>query len=811
MMVRDTINTTAATTRPDNSGPESGRRVSFLIYALLFSASLLAGPMLYGAARPWGLGVAAALMAAAWLTVLVRRPWRAPWVWTGSSVDLWIGLAVIAALSAALLSSIPSQSVLDLLRGASCLGAYYGVLRFCRGREEARRFCQVLTLFGGLLSGIGLAQLAGGLPREWWHRADLLSATYVNHNHFAGFLELVLPLGLVMAIYERDAAKKAIYIFSCLLMMTAFVFTLSRAGLASMAVGLVIFFRALHRRGFMLTVVPFAAFTALLVAAILAFGTEPIQERFKDTQKIEEGSELSFQYRLLTWQGAVDLAKQAPVTGMGPGAFGHRYLPVRPVTSSFRPVHAHNDYLQIAVETGFAGLILLLMPVLILMVIAWKRLVEYESRFRSAIAAASLTGLASFMIHGLADFNWHIPANAVLACALAGLLASQSARRERVMKPAYRWPLAVSVLAAGLWAVASGYSDALLQDSERAFRRGSYAEAWASAEESVRWNPLNAEAYYRRALARSILRASSNTAELAASAAASRRDLERAAQLNPYEPYYDLRHGTFLLGLGSDPQTVVEAVRYLDRAAAKDPLNPQLYFMAGRSLASVVAQEPRWRLDLERFLGRAVDLDPSMASSVYRLLGRQARYAMGDLLRFHRDHPKGLQGWLEYLERSELWKYHRSFLMESLPARPAVSAGGGWIEVPSSRLPFEEHLSESKEIDLEIGQSYTFGGLVHIPERTSRVKITAKGSPAFKAYPYVYVRLDGNIVDSVYVDSAEFKDYFALLPPGSGGSHTLILHYANDRTDRASGRHRNLWVRDVVLEVLREDNKGAAA
>jgi hypothetical protein len=59
------------------------------------------------------------------------------------------------------------------------------------------------------------------------------------------------------------------------------------------------------------------------------------------------------------------------------------------------------------------------------------------------------------------------------------------------------------------------------------------------------------------------------------------------------------------------------------------------------------------------------------------------------------------------------------------------------------------------------------------------------------------VKLDGTVVDAVYVDSPRLRGFPVLLvaPPGD---HVLGLEFLNDRT--RGKEDRNLWIDSVVLQ-----------
>jgi hypothetical protein len=49
-------------------------------------------------------------------------------------------------------------------------------------------------ILGSFLSAFGILQYLDLFGHSWWIPQEFLSATFVNHNHFAGLLELIIPV-----------------------------------------------------------------------------------------------------------------------------------------------------------------------------------------------------------------------------------------------------------------------------------------------------------------------------------------------------------------------------------------------------------------------------------------------------------------------------------------------------------------------------------------------------------------------------------------------------------------------------------------
>jgi hypothetical protein len=64
-----------------------------------------------------------------------------------------------------------------------------------------------MTTIGGIVALTGLFQLFGLLPHHWWKPAEFMASTFVNHNQFAGYLEMLFPLGVVLLVSVPQASR----------------------------------------------------------------------------------------------------------------------------------------------------------------------------------------------------------------------------------------------------------------------------------------------------------------------------------------------------------------------------------------------------------------------------------------------------------------------------------------------------------------------------------------------------------------------------------------------------------------------------
>lgn len=307
--------------------------------------------------------------------------------------------------------------------------------------RELRRLVIVLMAVALLESMLGVLQL-GAQPRSPLYLGNPFgggsaTGTYVNRNHLAGLLEMVLPLAMALWAAEvvpprdargeilrehprhRDAklARRVAFSAGLALMVVALLFTRSRAGvgfglaaLAGASLVLVWNARSITAR----VLLALLAACALLLGAYI--GLTPVFERFSP-------DELSVSYAArwsiatATLRGALDFLP----LGSGLGTFADAFPLYQAGSVPGFVDHAHNDYVEALMELGVAAVAIVAL-LAYAYVSRWRSLAQARlSRRLGYLQVGAGLGVAALAAHGLFDFNFHIPANALCFAFLAGL------------------------------------------------------------------------------------------------------------------------------------------------------------------------------------------------------------------------------------------------------------------------------------------------------------------------------------------------------------------------------------------------------
>lgn len=259
--------------------------------------------------------------------------------------------------------------------------------------------------------------------------------TYINRNHFAGFMEMIWPLGLGFTLalgnWKEKPSLKALLstdrpnfqFFLCIglaVMVLALLFSKSRAGITGWGLGFFTFVLLVHS-GSQGIPRSFWIITAVIIGMVAFFslriGVDPILERFLRISK--DSSRLDF------WRDSLVIVKDHPF-GTGLATF-RQVFPVYNVStiSETTPYYAHNDYLQLLVETGWIGFAALVGGFYVFLVRSIYKVMQMrlqEDPFGFFLAVGALSGLVSMAFHSFFDFNLQMPANCVYFVMLMGIV-----------------------------------------------------------------------------------------------------------------------------------------------------------------------------------------------------------------------------------------------------------------------------------------------------------------------------------------------------------------------------------------------------
>lgn len=265
------------------------------------------------------------------------------------------------------------------------------------------------------------------------------TGTYVNRNHYAGFLEMILPLAVAAAAaawragvtrHSRPAwpaVKASSLLALAALLLAAIVTSQSRMGFVAALGGLLVTgllaIGATEQRmcGPARPWRWILPATTLFLAVALLFVLLPTHELVERFAAMAGTGDANGEVRSQIWRETIPLLRAFPLTGCGLGTFESAFLRYKHVAPMFIVDYAHNDYLQVLVELGIVGFALGL-------ALVWRissRVVRVALFHKESpgweLALGLAGGMAALLLHSLTDFNLYIPANAMTLAWICGL------------------------------------------------------------------------------------------------------------------------------------------------------------------------------------------------------------------------------------------------------------------------------------------------------------------------------------------------------------------------------------------------------
>lgn len=410
--------------------------------AALIALAACAWHWLQGASRPrlpaslrWGVGIL--ILVPLLQLVPVPASW---WAELPGHAAYQQALAVAGGSGGARAASVhPRATEYAWLAMLPCLAAF--VLALSQRRSQARRLAMV---FVGVALGeaiLGIMQLGAGAGSPLYFgnpfAGGAATGTYVNKNHFAALMAMALPMatafwalatttavdgsGASVKSHPRHADRKvAIHIAASVLVMlllVALLFSGSRGGIGA---GLLVFslaaFVLVWRSGSGRAKLAFGIVGAAALFFAAYIGLTPVLDRFSP-ERLSPSYENRFEIAAQAVRAGLDFMP----LGSGLGTFADVFRRYQGEGLPGFIDHAHNDYAEVFLELGVAGI-----AAVALLGIAylgrWVQLLRgRSSRSLAHLQVGAGLGMLAMILHGVVDFNFHIPANALYFSFLAGI------------------------------------------------------------------------------------------------------------------------------------------------------------------------------------------------------------------------------------------------------------------------------------------------------------------------------------------------------------------------------------------------------
>jgi O-antigen ligase len=302
-----------------------------------------------------------------------------------------------------------------LLYWVSNAAYFFVALQIFRSDRLRQRFIGFMTVFGALLAIVSTVQSYTAGSQIFWLFQNSVSADiggsimgpFLNRNHFAAFMEIVLPMAMYRALMDRHYG--ALYAVAAGVMYAAVIASSSRTGAVLVTAEVLTVLTLLWRRGSITVRIALPAVGGLalcIVALVLSVGYQTLW--FRLTQPDPYAGRREF---LLS---SVAMAKDHLWSGVRLGTWATVY----PAYALFDDGHfanqAHNDWAQWLVEGGI--------PMLVLMAVIAGWAVP------KAVRSVWGIGAIAVLVHSWVDYPLQRAVTAAAFFVLLGALANLDQR-----------------------------------------------------------------------------------------------------------------------------------------------------------------------------------------------------------------------------------------------------------------------------------------------------------------------------------------------------------------------------------------------
>jgi O-antigen ligase len=380
-----------------------------------------------GAVEPWSqaiLEIGAALLLVVWaVQAALRREFE--FRWNALLIPVGALLALALVQWTANLTAYSFVTKLDSLRQAAELILLFLTVQAFRTPKEWRNLVWFLMGLAFAVSLFGIIQHFTWNGKLYWfrtlHHGGAPFGPFVDRDDFAGFVELILPLGLALLVLDGEQREHR------LLVSLFMVFPAAALLLSGSRTGIVIFGCELAMLAGLLWIygrrsqrwlLPAVAGAVVLLAAWLGVGRS--LARFTGPTGTEVSLIQRFDWSRDTWH----IFLHHPFIGTGMGTLQTVYPRYESHYIGLVVNHAHDDYVELLSDAGIIGGAFGFAFLLIL----YRRGIRHLRRARTPLVRSlyggALVACTGLLIHELVDFNLHIPSNAIIFLLIAALVTS---------------------------------------------------------------------------------------------------------------------------------------------------------------------------------------------------------------------------------------------------------------------------------------------------------------------------------------------------------------------------------------------------
>jgi hypothetical protein len=286
---------------------------------------LLFNPLAFGAVEPWSIFILE------WSASLLFVLWALRQAKSGELLVVWNPLfppiLIFAALVALQLATGRTAYRYETLSSALLYCAYgllcFLAVQYLRRTSQVKTLAIVVPVYGFAVAMFALIQSMSSNNKPYWLRmprsGGWIYGPYVNHNHYAGLMEMLAPIPLVFALTRNARGPRRLWPPSPQLQCPVRFFFPVPGGMAAFAVQMAILAGILisQRKGRRVALL-FGVFLVIGVALLAWLGGGELARRMASIHTEARG-ELSGGLRMTVNRDALKMFAHKPWLGWGAG------------------------------------------------------------------------------------------------------------------------------------------------------------------------------------------------------------------------------------------------------------------------------------------------------------------------------------------------------------------------------------------------------------------------------------------------------------------------------------------------------------
>jgi len=329
-------------------------------------------------------------------------------------ISIAIIVYLVWLLITAISSSVPMASIKLLITRLWFISSFYLLAySWFQENKNIHRFVKAYLL-GLCLVAIYtiIIHATKGFEHEAAHW--VMSPFFKDHTSYGMALALILPFGFYMRKWASKDKISALFTVVLAILILATVLSYTRAAWLSLIVAACVFVIMKLRIRFSLLFSGIAIFTSLLcvfqsdILMALEKNSQDSSDSFMEhvESMFNISTDASNLERINRWKSAIRLFEERPHVGWGAGTYQFNYAPYQNhfeksiiSTNAGNMGNAHSEYLSVLAETGWPGLLIFL--VLIVMIFT-KGIVLYhklEDKQEQWMLMACILGLTTYFTH----------------------------------------------------------------------------------------------------------------------------------------------------------------------------------------------------------------------------------------------------------------------------------------------------------------------------------------------------------------------------------------------------------------------------